>query len=278
MLHLHNSCITNVKLKTPSPCKHYEELVKEINIMLQEKEREKSTFMIKEKEMKKSIANISHDLRTPLTAILGYIQLLNDGMVCEKERKDYLEIIESRTKVLQELITNFYELSIIESDEYNISLQNINLYNILCNSIALFYDTLIQKGFDVDVDIDMDTTIILGNKDAVVRIFSNLINNILKYGKDRVLISQKCFKNSIVTKFSNYAPDLNQYDINHIFDRFFTADRIRTGQNTGIGLTIVKELVNKMGHTVDAFYSNDIFTIQITWINNNNAVFTRNKN
>lgn len=218
-----------------------------------------------DEQLKNNIANISHDLRTPLTSIMGYIQLIKDENTTQEERQKYLEIIERRADSLHDLITSFYELSIIDCRENKFELKALNLSSILCSNIASFYNDFINKNIEPIIDIDNNTPYIIADENVVNRVFSNLINNMLKHGEDKVIITLRKEKDGILTEFANAAPSLKQEDMEHIFDRFYTADSTRGGNNTGLGLYIVKTLVEQSGNKVQALLSDKMLYIRIKW-------------
>ncbi|MDU7068683.1 MAG: HAMP domain-containing sensor histidine kinase [Clostridium perfringens] len=240
------------KLRLSLPNKNIENLIVEINTLIDDKRKMENIYKEKDMELREAIANMSHDLRTPLTSIMGYVYLLNDDKLDKEERKEYLKIIEKRSAVLNDLITNFYGLSRIQADQYEIKLEPVNLELVLGEIIAAFYETLDYKFGEPEINIEEGLGPVLGDKQALNRIFTNLIENIIKHGEGEVKISLKKKNKYIVMEFSNKAEDLESKDVNRIFEKFFTKDRMRTGQNTGLGLAIVKLLVEKQGQKIEA--------------------------
>ena len=240
------------KLRLSLPNKNIENLIVEINTLIDDKRKMENIYKEKDMELREAIANMSHDLRTPLTSIMGYVYLLNDDKLDKEERKEYLKIIEKRSLVLNDLITNFYGLSRIQADQYEIKLEPVNLELVLGEIIAAFYETLDYKFGEPEINIEEGLGPALGDKQALNRIFTNLIENIIKHGEGEVKISLKKKNKYIVMEFSNKAEELEPKDVNRIFEKFFTKDRMRTGQNTGLGLAIVKLLVEKQGQKIEA--------------------------
>jgi len=262
-----NGTETNLQVKLYIPNKQLEKLIIEINSLLEDKQRYNIIRIRKEKELREQIVNISHDLRTPLTSILGYIELLKDESYSQEEKMQCLDVIEKRSKVLQLLITNFYELSRLEANEYVLSLEVVNIHNVLCEIIATFYNSFMDKGFDLKVDLDEKVPTLITDKKVVFRIFNNLIQNAFIHGAKNIWISQKILHGNVVTSISNDTESLTEADLKHIFDRFFTGDKMRTSQSTGLGLTIVKKFVEEIGAKITANLDNHIFTIEIEWKN-----------
>lgn len=253
------------KLRLSLPNKNIENLIVEINTLIDDKRKMENIYKEKDIELREAIANMSHDLRTPLTSIMGYVYLLNDDKLDKEERKEYLKIIEKRSLVLNDLITNFYGLSRIQADQYEIKLEPVNLELVLGEIIAAFYETLDYKFGEPEINIEEGLGPVLGDKQALNRIFTNLIENIIKHGEGEVKISLKKKNKYIVMEFSNKAEELEPKDVNRIFEKFFTKDRMRTGQNTGLGLAIVKLLVEKQGQKIEAKKVGNRLVINIIW-------------
>ncbi|EGT5620115.1 HAMP domain-containing histidine kinase [Clostridium perfringens] len=253
------------KLRLSLPNKNIENLIVEINTLIDDKRKMENIYKEKDMELREAIANMSHDLRTPLTSIMGYVYLLNDDKLDKEERKEYLKIIEKRSLVLNDLITNFYGLSRIQADQYEIKFEPVNLELVLGEIIAAFYETLDYKFGEPEINIEEGLGPVLGDKQALNRIFTNLIENIIKHGEGEVKISLKKKNKYIVMEFSNKAEELEFKDVNRIFEKFFTKDRMRTGQNTGLGLAIVKLLVEKQGQKIEAKKVGNRLVINIIW-------------
>lgn len=253
------------KLRLSLPNKNIENLIIEINTLIDDKRKMENIYKEKDMELREAIANMSHDLRTPLTSIMGYVYLLNDDKLDKEERKEYLKIIEKRSLVLNDLITNFYGLSRIQADQYEIKFKPVNLELVLGEIIAAFYETLDYKFGEPEINIEEGLGPVLGDKQALNRIFTNLIENIIKHGEGEVKISLKKKNKYIVMEFSNKAEELEPKDVNRIFEKFFTKDRMRTGQNTGLGLAIVKLLVEKQGQKIEAKKVGNRLVINIIW-------------
>ena len=253
------------KLRLLLPNKNIENLIVEINTLIDDKRKMENIYKKKDIELREAIANMSHDLRTPLTSIMGYVYLLNDDKLDKEERKEYLKIIEKRSLVLNDLITNFYGLSRIQADQYEIKFEPVNLELVLGEIIAAFYETLDYKFGEPEINIEEGLGPVLGDKQALNRIFTNLIENIIKHGEGEVKISLKKKNKYIVMEFSNKAEELEPKDVNRIFEKFFTKDRMRTGQNTGLGLAIVKLLVEKQGQKIEAKKVGNRLVINIIW-------------
>lgn len=261
-----NRTKTNSKVLISTWDKSVQMLALEVNKTLEERQSTEAEYKRIDMELRQAIANISHDLRTPLTSIKGYMQLMEDNNLSEEERKQYIEIVDKRAKDLQILISSFYDLSRLEANEYKFELKSMNLTNIMLDIIASFYNDFLSKGIEPAIDIDEKAAMIIADENAVRRVFSNLIQNMLKYGENSVDISLKQHKDYIVTVFKNGAADLTEEDVVRLFERSFTVDRTRSSNSTGLGLAITKQLVEQMGHKVTAELLDGKFSITVKWI------------
>lgn len=242
-----------------------EALLQEVNRLLEARRMDQAAWREQEKSLRRQISNISHDLRTPLTSILGYLQLLEDPNLPEEERREYLRVIESRSKALQNLITGFYELSRLEGGEYPLDQAPVNLHASLSGLLAAFYNDFVDKGFDMTVKLEEGLPPVSADEGAVLRIFTNLLRNALDHGRGKMEV--RLFREGewVVSQFRNETDDLTQEDVPHIFDRFFTSDKMRTGRNTGLGLAIVKALADQMGCRLEAELTDGMFAIVLRW-------------
>ena len=256
---------TTARLALPCPSAGAEELLFCLNQLLELRQEERALYRRKEQELRRQIANVSHELRTPLTSILGYLQLLEgEGLPLEK-RAEYLAVIEGRARTLQTFIAAFYDLSRIEGGELPLEREKVDLSRALSDQLAAAYEQIEAAGLAVEVDIAPGLPPVWADSGAVTRIFSNLLTNALRHGEDALSVRLYREGGVILSAFSNRAEGLTAEDAAHVFERFYTADKMRTGQSTGLGLAIVKALAERMGHTVAARWEDGVFTIEVRW-------------
>ena len=253
------------RVRMAAPNRAAEDLLSAVNRLLELREADEAEHRRQEHAIRQQISNISHDLRTPLTSILGYLQLLEGDSLTAEERREYLGIVRGRAKALQSLITSFYDLSRLEGGEYPLSREKVDLYHVLSELVAEFYNDFEQSGFDMTVELAPGLPAVTADPAGVLRVFTNLIRNALEHGRKRMSILLYREGETVVSAFSNDAAELTREDVEHVFDRFFTADKMRTGQSTGLGLAIVKALVGQMGHRVTAALDGEMFTVQVRW-------------
>lgn len=242
------------------------QLLLEINDLLKRNNQQKIEVERQNKALKKMIVNISHDLRTPLTTSLGYLDILANNNIQEKTKIEYLKIIIERLNKLNTLLNSFFELAKVITEENNINYEKINIISILENSIATFYEDFHQRKREIDFQTKENVIYLNANLMMLTRVFDNLIINSLQHSKDTLEIKVKQVKEKIIITFTN--PLLEIIDIDNIFDEFYTSDISRTKENTGLGLYIVKEYIEQLKGTVSAKKiqkeNNDYLEIQIT--------------
>lgn len=253
------------RLLLAAPNASAEELIASVNGLLELRQSDEADFRRRETALRRQIANVSHDLRTPLTSILGYLQLLEGDTLKSEERVEYLNIIEGRAKALQTLITSFYDLSRLDGGEYPLVREKVDLYAILSGLVAGFYNDLTDSGLEVEVELAEGLPQAWGDPSAALRVFTNLIRNALDHGQGKLSIRLYQKGNEIISVFRNGSGGLTDEDVRHVFDRSFTSDKNRTSHNTGLGLAIVKALCDQMGCKASASLEETLFTIAVHW-------------
>ncbi len=248
---------TNTLIDISTRDKYMRILAKQINSELHKLRSERHRFQQGDKELKNAVTNISHDLRTPLTAIYGYLDLLEQENKTDTVTR-YIEVIRNRTEVLHQLTDELLSYSIILADGINERPETIVLNSALEESIAAFYAILKEKGITPKITIP-DVKIVRSlDKSALSRVFSNILNNAVKYSDSDLDISLS-EKGEII--FTNTALNLNEVQVGKLFDRFYTVDNARN--STGLGLSIAKNLVLQMNGTISAKYENNHLSIII---------------
>lgn len=241
--------------------KRIEILSEKINEIIEVKKQSEANKVKIENDLRQTIANMSHDLRTPLTSIIGYIQFLKLDNISKEEKNEYLNIAEQRAKVLESLLNDFYELSLIESLDYELNLEKLNINKILQELILGKYADFMNRSIKPNIKIPKENIYIIAEEKSLERVIDNLLSNTIKYAKDNVDISLEQDDNTVLLKVSNNIINLTSQDVENIFDRFYMADKTRSGKGTGLGLAIAKGLVEKMNGNIRANMKEDIFSI-----------------
>lgn len=223
----------------------------QINKLLEYNQKILAKYSKLEISMRKMLSNISHDLKTPLTVVIGYIETieLHNHFKDEKD-KEYILEIKNKTNEVMELINKFFDLAKLESGDKEVPLTKINMNEILREDILKFYDVITGKGIEVDIDIPEENIYALGNSEAIHRILSNLISNAIKYGSDGKVIglSLKYDDKFSYVSVWDKGKGINERDKDRVFERMYTLDdsRNKLNQGSGLGLTITKRLVENL--------------------------------
>lgn len=233
------------------------ELADSINVQLKEFYQKRQHYEQGDLELKEAITNISHDLRTPLTSIYGYLKLIKREE-CSDTIKSYIHVIENRTLALKELTEELFKYTVISSDNEEMKLEDVVINGILEESISSYYAVLKQQKIEPVISIPEKKVIRKLNANALSRVFSNIISNAVKYsdGDFNITLSED---GKII--FSNHATGLTEVQVGKLFNRFYTVSNAR--KSTGLGLSIAKMLTEEMGGTIVAQYKNDILSIHI---------------
>lgn len=253
---LHN---TNTLIDISSHDRHMRKLAAELNDSLRQLRSERWRFQQGDSELKNAVTNIAHDLRTPLTAICGYLSLL------EKEDKSenavrYISMIENRTEALKQLTEELFKYSVILSvpDE---KYESVNIISVLEEALVSYYGAMTQKNITPVIQMPNCKIERLLNRSAVSRIFGNIISNALKYSDGDFEVSVD--EGGKIT-FSNTAKGMTAVTAAKLFDRFYT---VETGKNsTGLGLSIAKFLTERMGGSISADYRDEKLYICVDFL------------
>lgn len=250
---------TNTLIDISSRDPYMRKLAAEINIQLRLLRKERHSYQQGDLELKEAVTNISHDLRTPLTAISGYLDLL------EKEEKSeavqrYLLQIQNRTEALKNLTEELFRYSVVTSlQEYHP--EKINVVRVLEESLLSFYAAMQQRGIHPEIDLPEGPIWYELDPDGLNRVFSNIISNALKYSDGDFSVTMMN-DGSIV--FSNTARNLTKVMVGRLFDRFYTVEASRN--STGLGLSIARALTERMGGRIEADYREERLYITVQFV------------
>lgn len=217
-----------------------------------------------EQRLKDSIAGVSHDLRTPLTAIIGYIQMLErSGLSGEQQEK--ATIILKKANAMRELVESFFELSVIESGQSELAEEAVNFTNIVSEAVVDFIPRFEAAELKPDVDLGDKSLYMAGDTTALRRIVQNLLSNALKYTAGRVEVTLEESAGKIILTVANEVRPDTPPDMERLFERFYTADDSRNSGSAGLGLYIVKLLAEKMQGAVSASLENKTLSIYVVF-------------
>lgn len=253
---------TNTLLSIPSRDGAMRRLAAGLNVQLRQLRRERQQYQNGDRDLKEAVASVSHDLRTPLTAICGYLDLL-EGEEKSPAAERYLSLIRGRTDHLKSLTEEFFRysaaLSAGEAEEAEAEeAEAVSLNRAVEESLAAWYGVLSAKGIAPEVDLPARQVVRRLNRESVSRVLGNVLSNAAKYspGDLRVVLEEDGTLN-----FSNAAPSLTPVLAEKLFDRYFTVES--GGQGAGLGLSIARRLTERMGGTVSADWREGMLTVRL---------------
>lgn len=247
---------TNTLIDISTRDLYMRKLAADINVQLRLLRKERHRYQQGDLELKEAVTNISHDLRTPLTAISGYLDLL-EGEDKSETVKRYLSQIQNRTEVLKNLTEELFRYSVVTSSQ-ELKLERIDVVRALEESLLSFYAVMQERGIRPDIRLPEHPVYRVLDVGATGRIFSNIISNALKYSDGDLSIVMK--EDGCIT-FTNTAHNLNAVTVGRLFDRFYTVEASRN--SSGLGLAIAKMLIERMGGTIHAKFESQSLSITI---------------
>ena len=248
---------TNNLIYISSSDRDMKHLAENLNDELKDMRKKQLQYEYGNTELKNAITNVSHDIRTPLTAIAGNLYMIGktDDI---SEIRAYVNAIEERTETMKQLTEELLRYSIIISDENKPQTEDIFVNQLLAESISSFYPVLTEKGITPSIHLTDARIVRNVSRSELARVFSNLLNNAVKYSDGDLEIT---LSDTGKITFSNTAKELSTVEVEQLFDRFYTVETAH--HSTGLGLSIARTLVERMGGTITANYDDGRLTIII---------------
>ncbi len=247
---------TNTQIDISTRDRYMRELASEINIQLRLLRKEHHRYNQGDQELKNAVTNISHDLRTPLTAISGYLDLLEAENHSENSSR-YLAQIRGRVDAMKYLTEELLDYSVTTSPKEP-KPEKLDLVRVLEECILSFYGPLHQVGIRPDVQLPEQPVWRVLDRSRTERIFSNILSNAVRYSDGDLEIKMDPTGGICI---ANHAKALNSVDTARLFNRFYTLES--GGRSTGLGLSIARTLTEKMGGTIDGEYREGMLRIEI---------------
>lgn len=248
---------TNTLIDVSTGDPYLRRLASQINAQLRLLRQERRRFQQGDQELKEAVTGISHDLRTPLTAISGYLDLLEREKHDEKTER-YLIQIRSRTEALKSLTEELFRYSVVTSSQ-EFKPERLDVVGVLEESLLSFYAVLEERGIQPQIKLPEAPVWRELDPRALNRVFSNILSNALKYSDGDLTVTMT--EDGSIT-FCNHAAKLDALTVARLFDRFYTVEASR--RSTGLGLSIARVLTERMGGRLEAVYENGVLSIQMT--------------
>ena len=248
---------TNLPVFISARDKDMARLANGINTQLELLRQEHNRYVSGDTELKTAITNVSHDIRTPLTAICGYLDMMKP-MEKPQQIERYLDIISERALAMKQLTEELFRYSVMISDDAELKTKEVLINRVLEDSIMGYYGALMEHGITPTVQMTETPVKAMLNEEYLSRIFSNLLNNAVKYSDGDLDI---VLSDSGEITFSNSAKNLSAVEVEQLFDRFYTVEAAH--HSTGLGLSISRTLTERMGGIITAEYSDGRLSIRI---------------
>ncbi len=233
------------------PDKDAERILEAVNAYILLTRKERIFYRQREKKLRAQIENISHDLRTPLTAIIGYLELM-DADKWGREEEEMMTAVKKKARVLQSLLGNFYDLSRLEMNDYHFNLEKLDIVRLIRETSLLFYRQFEERGLSVEISMEEEPVFIQADVGAMERIIHNMLQNAFRYAESYLKIAVCRENGKPALLFENDTTVLQESEVEHLFERFYVQEKSRTSQSSGLGLTINKLLAEAMGGSVEA--------------------------
>lgn len=243
------------------------ELASQINRVLENHLKVKADYRRSKIASQKMLSNVSHDIKTPMTVILGYLEIMRINGIRTDEM---LSKIEQKANGVMELINQFFNLAKIESGDMDIELSKIDICEVCRENTLDFYEMLTKNDFQVDISVPETPVYVQGNQSALKRILSNLISNVIRYGADGKYFGLflRVDEKSVYIDITDKGKGIDTLFANSVFERLFTMEdsRNRSIQGNGLGLTIAKDLALQLGGDItleSTPYKKTTFTVKL---------------
>lgn len=253
---------SNIKISSTINTSEIRELIETYEKLNQKIKTERTQFIKKDRELKQALASVSHDIRTPLTSIKGYFQLIQDGATRE-ERADYEKIINERLDVLSLLLEDLFTFTKLINEDYKMELCKQNVTKPILDTIFSFYNEIEEMGIEVEMQVDDRPYEAFINEIAIKRVASNIVKNTIIHGYDKLLFGYNVVDDKICFYVENTVEHPEKIDVDQVFERFYKADKARSKASTGLGLAISREYMEHMNGKIMANLLGNRFRITI---------------
>ena len=239
------------------------DLIVQIRKMSDRLKETEISHMRQDEALRETIANLSHDIRTPLTSLDGYFQLLCTPDITQEKKEYYTGIIKSRIASLTDMLDELFTYARLQDPNYEIETGELDITPVTAETVISFYDEIKKTGTEPVIDIPEEPVVIKADRGAYVRIVQNIVRNALIHGKSLDVRLTAENGKAVFTCSDEILNSEESVDISRVFDRFYKADHARSSKGSGLGLSISRELTEKMGGHIEAECENGVFTIRV---------------
>jgi len=233
-----------------------------LNRVFEQQKSRRQQWIRNENRIAQTYTNLSHDIRTPLTSLDGYFQLLTQTDDQEAQQR-YLRIIQERIHALRDILEELFMFTRLESRTYEMKLEKCDFNAILKETLFSYYEEWENSGIEPEFDIPEGKVLVQGNEPAIRRILQNIIKNVLDHGGRSVGISLSAMEGQVCVTVQNRVAHPEEIDVSRIFERFYKADPARSRTSTGLGMAIARELTEYMNGSISASLEENIFQLKL---------------
>lgn len=255
---------TNLRLAAGFPFPELNELNDRINEILDRSREIERAVNSNDRQLRETVTSLSHDIRTPLTSLDGYFQLLAQSE-SEEERRRYISIIQGRIASLNGMLEELFTYAKLQNENYELSLESVDLGKCVTDALFSFYEELNRRGITPNIALCEERVWIQANREAVRRVLQNILKNALEHGQNQLLIRLERQDGHAVFTCTNDVENAGEIDMDQVFTRFYKADSARTHTSTGLGLSIAKGLTERMSGAITAVLQDSQFIITLTF-------------
>lgn len=256
--------LTNMQLYKTTPYGEMKELVDEVNEVLIKVKQTEIEHIRSEKRFKETITNLSHDIRTPLTSLDGYIQLMNEART-DEEREQYMAVVRNRISNLKNMLEELFTFTKLQNDNYEIEMSKLDFSKLVFDTTLSFYNDFKEKSIEPEIEFDEEKVMMNGNEGAVTRVLQNVIKNALTHGTDKLKLRMWQQDGKIHFSCFNGVERPEEINIDMVFTRFYKADVARSKKSSGLGLAIAKGFVERMNGEITASLVENEFGIEVVF-------------
>ena len=254
--------ITNHRVRTDLTEKELVELAQLLNEMSDKHNKESVELINKDRRLKETLTSVSHDIRTPLTSLKGYFELLMSEEDTDKKLQ-YAGVMNERMDNLSDLLDELFTYTKLQNQDYKLELEECDMTKLVLDTIFSFYESFKQAKIEPKLDIDEKKHMVMANDVAMKRVISNIVKNAVVHGVGQLEISYGVDEEKLYFICKNKVAHPENIDVTQIFDRFYKADKARSEKSTGLGLAIAKEFTEKMGGSIKAELEGDVFAVKL---------------
>lgn len=256
--------LTNMQLYKTTPYGEMQELVDEVNEVLIKVKQSEVEHIRAEKRFKETITNLSHDIRTPLTSLDGYIQLMNEAKT-DEEREQYMAVVRNRITNLKNMLEELFTFTKLQNDNYEFEMSKLDYSKLVFDTTLSFYNDFKEKNIEPEIEFDEEKVSVMGNEGAVTRVLQNIIKNALTHGTKKLKLRMWQQDGKVHFTCANGVENPEEIDIDMVFTRFYKADVARSKKSSGLGLAIAKGFVERMKGDIKASLVDDEFSIEVVF-------------